>query len=209
MKVVAVLTQVEVNKDDPAFLNPTKPIGAHYTKEEIERLADRDPSISYIEDAGRGYRITVPSPHPMDIVEKDSISDLVKDKFIVISCGGGGIPVIRSDEGGYTGVNAVIDKDFASARLAKIINADCLLILTAVDRVFLNFNKENQMEIEKMTVNEAEKYCDEGQFSPGSMLPKVRACIDFVKDGKNRKAIICSPEKAELAVKGASGTQIV
>lgn len=206
--VATVVTQVVVDKDDPAFKNPNKPIGAFYTKEKIEEMAKNDPSLHYMEDSGRGYRQVVASPKPVDIAERASILNLLDNEYIVIACGGGGIPVVINEEGDYEGVAAVIDKDFASAKLAEEVGADYLFILTAVDRVAINFGTPDQKDIEEMTLKEAEKYCAEGQFAPGSMLPKVEAAMRFAKSGKGRRAIIASLEKAPLAMVGKSGTVI-
>lgn len=161
-----------------------------------------------MEDSGRGYRTVVASPRPIDIAEKTAVLDLTANKFIVIACGGGGIPVIKNDAGTLEGVSAVIDKDFAAEKLAELVSADYLFILTAVDRVAVNFGKPEQKDLAEMTVEEAKKYCEEGHFAPGSMLPKVEAAMMFVESGSNRKAVICSLEKVQLAVKGESGTLI-
>lgn len=206
--VSAMVTQMVVDPEDEAFKNPTKPIGAFYTAEEAKNLSSQNPGVIYQEDSGRGWRQLVASPKPIDIVEKNSIKNLLDNDFVVIACGGGGIPVIRRGEGDYEGVQAVIDKDFASAKLAELVDAEYLFILTAVDRVMLNYGKPNQRAVERMTVAEAEKYCNEGHFAAGSMLPKVRAAIDFAKSKKGRKAIIASLEKANEAIKGKSGTLI-
>ncbi len=206
--VSAMVTQMVVDPEDEAFKNPTKPIGAFYTAEEAKNLSSQNPGVIYQEDSGRGWRQLVASPKPIDIVEKNSIKNLLDNDFVVIACGGGGIPVIRRGEGDYEGVQAVIDKDFASAKLAELVDAEYLFILTAVDRVMLNYGKPNQRAVERMTVVEAEKYCKEGHFAAGSMLPKVRAAIDFAKSKKGRKAIIASLEKANEAIKGKSGTLI-
>lgn len=208
MDSVTVITQVLVDKSDDAFKDPTKPIGGYYSKEYAEKLMIENKGVVYKEDSGRGYRRVVPSPKPVDIVEKNIILSMLENNYIVIACGGGGIPVIRDDYGNIEGIPAVIDKDFASSTLANSIDAEYLFILTAVDRVFINFNKENQKEIKDMSIRDAEKYCEEGQFAKGSMLPKVLAAIEFVKGGKNRKAIIASLEKAAEAIKGESGTII-
>lgn len=205
--VCTVVTQVEVDPADPAFQTPTKPIGAFCSQSEaVARMAAGD-SV-YKEDAGRGWRKVVPSPLPVDIVEKESILSLLHGGFVVIACGGGGIPVIKRGEGDYEGVDAVVDKDFASECLAEACDADFLFILTAVDRVCINFNRPNQQELEKMTADEAERYADGGQFAPGSMLPKVRASVKFARSGPGRKAVICSLEKATLALNGESGTTV-
>lgn len=207
-KVASVITQVIVDKNDKAFKNPTKPIGSFYTEEESKKMMEEDSTLIMKEDSGRGYRQLVASPKPVGIVERDSILNLLDDEFIVIACGGGGIPVVLDDEGDYESIPAVIDKDFASAKLAELVNADYLFVLTAVDRVAINFGKPNQKEIVEMSIDEATKYCDEGQFAPGSMLPKVQAAMNFVSSKNGRKAIIASLEKAPLAMSGESGTLI-
>lgn len=207
--VVTVVTQVVVDPNDPAFLNPTKPIGPFYTKEQaLERKEKNNWNI--IEDAGRGWRRAVPSPAPKEIVELEIIKKLVEAGVIVIAVGGGGIPVIRKQDGSLEGVAAVIDKDLASSLLAKNIKADLFLILTAVEKVYLNYNTPNQIGIDRMSVAEAKKYKSEGHFKPGSMLPKIEAVIDFLEFFKesNRKAIITSPQKIEEALVGKSGTHI-
>ena len=206
--VVTVVTQVIVDKDDKAFANPTKPIGSFYTKEKADELKKLNPDLTFVEDSGRGYRTVVASPRPVDIAEKTAVLDLTANKFIVIACGGGGIPVFKNDAGTLEGVSAVIDKDFAAEKLAELVNADYLFILTAVDRVAVNFGKPEQKDLAEMTAEEAKKYCDEGHFAPGSMLPKVEAAMMFVESGSNRKAVICSLEKVQLAVKGESGTLV-
>ena len=161
-----------------------------------------------MEDAGRGWRRAVPSPKPVDIVESASILNLLDNEYIVIACGGGGVPVVRDNEGDLNGVPAVIDKDFASAKLAEVVGADHLFILTAVDRVCLDFGMPTERALSEMTVEEAERWCREGQFAPGSMLPKVEAAVQFARAKKGNKAIIASLEKAPLAMKGESGTVI-
>ncbi|MCT4597217.1 MAG: carbamate kinase [Vallitalea sp.] len=206
--VATVITQIGVDKEDEAFKNPTKPIGSYYTKEEAEKLMAENEGLVIKDDAGRGYRRMVPSPKPKVIVEKDSIVNMLDNEFIVIACGGGGVPVVEDENGDYVGVPAVIDKDFASAKLAEVVDADFLFILTAVDRVSINWGKPNQEDLDSISVEEAEKYCAEGHFAPGSMLPKVQAAIDFVKSGEGRRAVIASLEKAPLVIKGESGTII-
>ncbi len=206
--VATVVTQIEVDPNDPAFKNPTKPIGAFYTKEEAKRIMNENPGMVFKEDAGRGWRQMVASPKPVDIVEKDSILNLLDHEFIVIACGGGGIPVVKDKDGDYEGVSAVIDKDFASAKLAELVDADYLFILTAVDRVCINFGKPNQEELKEITVDKARLLSQEGHFAPGSMLPKVEAAIKFAEGKKGRRAVIASLEKAPLAMKGESGTVI-
>ncbi|MBF1053876.1 MAG: carbamate kinase [Parvimonas sp.] len=204
---VSVITQVEVAEDDKAFENPTKPVGMFYTKEKAEEL-ERENGFTFVEDSGRGYRKVVPSPKPLHIVEIDAINKMVEAGLTVITVGGGGIPVVNKN-GRLVGVDAVIDKDKSSAELASELNADFLLILTAVDKVCINFNKPDQKELDQITVEEANKYIAEGQFAKGSMLPKVEACLDFVKGGDDRCAIITLLEKASDAVKGLTGTKIV
>ena len=206
--VATVVTQVEVDKNDSAFLNPTKPIGAFYSKEEADQLMKEHPQLVFKEDAGRGYRQYVASPKPIDIVEKDSILNLLNHEFIVIACGGGGVPVIKDEDGNYQGVSSVIDKDFASAKLAELVDADYFFILTAVNRVAINFGKPDQEELKRMTIEEAYRYIEEGQFAPGSMLPKVEAAISFAKNKVGGRAIIASLENAPLAMQGLSGTEI-
>lgn len=206
--VATVVTQIEVDKNDPAFKNPSKPIGAFYSEDEAKQLMNANPSMVFKEDAGRGWRQMVASPKPVDIVEKDSILNLLDHEFIVIACGGGGIPVIKDSDGDYMGVDAVIDKDFASAKLAELVRADYLFILTAVDRVCINFGKPDQRELTEMSVSEAREYAKQGQFAPGSMLPKVEAAISFAESGAGRRAVIASLEKAPLAMRGESGTVI-
>ncbi len=204
--VVTVITQVLVEKSDPAFLTPTKPIGAFYNEKEASRIAN---SMNYVmkEDAGRGYRRVVASPKPIDIIEKESILSLLASHHIVIAAGGGGIPVIN-DNGILKGIDAVIDKDYASAKMAEIIDADELVILTAVDFVYINYNTIKEQRLINVTIKELLKYIEEKQFKEGSMLPKVLACMDFVKKTK-KPAIIASLDNASLAFKKQSGTQII
>lgn len=205
--VGTVVTQVVVDKNDTGFINPTKPIGSFYTKEEADVL-QKEKGYVMKEDAGRGYRRVVASPKPIDVIEKDIIKELVDNGTLTISCGGGGIPVII-EEGEVKGVPAVIDKDFAAEKLAEILDADALVILTAVDRVAINFNKPDQKSLETMTISEVDKYIGEKQFAPGSMLPKVEACKKFVQYNKNKIAIIASLKMAKEALRGVSGTKIV
>lgn len=208
--VVTVLTQVVVDLHDPNFRNPSKPIGPFYTKEEAEELCRSkgyiirmvNPSIQ------RGYRRVVPSPEPLSVVEKDIIKSLVNKGIIVIACGGGGIPVIYTDDDSLQGVEVVIDKDLASEKLAESIGADIFLILTDVEKVKLNYGKPNQKDIDKMTVKEAKKYLAQGHFWEGSMKPKIIACIRFIEAG-GKKAIISSLNKAVDALEGKTGTLII
>lgn len=203
-----LITQVLVDPNDEAFNNPSKPIGKFYTKEEADKIV-AEKGYVFVEDSGRGYRRVVPSPKPIDIIEKNVIEQLVDNDNIVIAVGGGGIPVIKTDKIELLeGVEAVIDKDRSAALLAKEIKADTLLILTAVDKVCLNYNTENVKELDKITVADAQNYINEGHFAKGSMLPKVEACIEFVKGDNSRKAIISSLEKASDAIKGLTGTVI-
>ncbi len=205
--VGTIVTQVVVDKNDEGFQNPTKPIGSFYTKEEAIKL-EKEHGYIMKEDAGRGYRRVVASPKPVDVIEKNLIKELVDMGNVIISCGGGGIPVIR--EGGMVkGVAAVIDKDFAAEKLAEILDADVLLVLTGVDRVCVNFNKPDQKELQQITLDELNNYIAEGQFAPGSMLPKVEACKKFIMHDKNKTAIIASLSKAKEALKGMSGTKII
>lgn len=203
-----MITQIEVDKDDKAFCNPTKPIGGYYSEKEAKEIMAMHSNIKMKEEVGKGYRVVVPSPKPIGIVEKDSILNLLDNEFIVIACGGGGIPVIKKDDGSYMGISAVIDKDFAAAKLAEAIDAKFLFILTAVDNVCINYGKPNEKKLTSLNVSDAEKYMQDGQFAPGSMLPKVAAACSFAKSGKGREAVIASLKNAPLAVCGKSGTKI-
>lgn len=205
--VVTLVTQVLVDKNDEAFKNPTKPIGSFYTKEEADKLIETK-GYQMKEDAGRGFRRVVPSPKPIDIIEKKAIVDLIERDNIVIASGGGGIPV-SLENNKLVGVEAVIDKDFASEKLAELVNADVLLILTAVENVAINFGKPNQENLTNLTIDKAKHYIEEGHFAPGSMLPKVEAAIQFAQSNENREAIITSLENAYEAVNGKTGTRIV
>ncbi len=204
--IVTVVTQVLVDKNDPAFQKPTKPVGPFYAKEEALRLQE-EKGWHVVEDAGRGWRRVVPSPDPKAIVEKEAIRVLVENRAIVVASGGGGIPVIK-ENGTYRGVEAVIDKDLAGERLAEDVGAHIFLILTDVDRVRLNYRKSNEVALEKMTISEAKRYLEEGHFAKGSMEPKVKACIRFVEAG-GELAIIASLNQASAALEGRAGTQIV
>jgi carbamate kinase len=204
--VSTVVTQVLVDPKDPLFLNPSKPIGSFYSKEEAEKIA-KEKGYIMKEDAGRGYRRVVPSPLPIDIIEKESIKALLNNGQVVICAGGGGIPVINKDNK-LEGVAAVIDKDYASAKVAELINADYLVILTAVDNVYINYRKENEKKLENVSVEELEQYLKEGHFAKGSMYPKVQACLNFIKQDKNKIAIIASLDNAKEAFKLKAGTII-
>ena len=187
--VATVLTQVEVDPDDPAFQHPTKPIGSFLTKEEADQLV-RERDYEVIEDAGRGYRRVVASPMPVSIIEIGTIRSLVETDHIVVACGGGGIPVFRTEGHHLKGAAAVIDKDFAAECLAEQLDADRLLILTAVEKVAIHFGKEDQKDLSEMSCEEAEQYLADGEFAPGSMQPKIEAAVRFARSGRGRKALI-------------------
>ena len=206
LPVVSLVTQVVVDKADPAFKNPTKPIGGFYTKEEADQLV-AEKGYDVKEDAGRGYRRVVASPIPKRIVEIEEVK-MLRDKAIVVTCGGGGIPVVENEDGSLEGVAAVIDKDFAAELLAEQIDADALVILTEVEKVAINWGKPEQKNLDHMTLAEAKKYCEEGHFAPGSMLPKVQAGMKFVTANPTKKAIITSLDKAIEALNGKTGTVI-
>lgn len=206
-EVVTVVTEVLVNGDDPAFKKPTKPIGSFYSKEEADKLSAQ--GYAMMEDAGRGYRRVVASPKPVDIVQKKTIKNLIDAGEVVITAGGGGIPVKYVEGIGTLGEFAVIDKDFASAKLAEIIDADYLIILTAVEKVAINFGKPNEKWLDKLSIEEAKEYVKEGHFAPGSMLPKVEAAIAFASSKEGHKALITSLEKAKDGIDGKTGTVIV
>ncbi|GAB0167825.1 carbamate kinase [Lysinibacillus sp. CTST325] len=202
--VVTLLTMVEVDKEDQAFKNPTKPIGVFFSEEEAKRLEKQ--GYTMLEDAGRGYRRVVPSPEPQVIHGIEEIKRLIDDT-IVISSGGGGIPVYREDTGQIQGIEAVIDKDRSGLKLAQQVNAEVFMMLTDVPNVYINFGKENEQKLSQITIEEAEQYVAEGQFPPGSMLPKMQAAIEFAKLGK--EAIICSLDQAVAALEGKAGTRII
>ena len=204
--VVTLATQMVVEKADPAFGNPTKPIGPFYSEAEAKEL-ESTKGYTMKEDAGRGWRRVVASPLPRKIVEIDAIKQLW-DSTIVIACGGGGIPVIEKADGTMEGVAAVIDKDFAAELLAEQVDADALMILTEVEKVAINFNKPNQENLSAMSLADAAKYCEEGQFAPGSMLPKVQAAMKFVRANPDKRAIITSLDKAIDALEGKTGTVV-
>lgn len=205
-KVATIVSQVEVDKDDPAFDNPTKPIGNFYTKKEALTLQKETGGV-YKEDAGRGYRRVVPSPKPIAICELVTIERMLKEKNVIITCGGGGIPVIKTKRG-YKGVDAVIDKDRTSSLLAMKLQADILLILTTVEKASINFNTPQEKKIGNITLDEAQAYIDNHEFAEGSMLPKIEACMIFAKHCKGKKAIITSLAKAKQAIEGKTGTVI-
>ena len=206
--VATVLTQVEVDPDDPAFQNPTKPIGAFMTEAEAERMV-RERGYTVMEDAGRGWRRVVASPDPVNIVEIDTIRSLVETNHTVVACGGGGIPVFRTEGHHLKGAAAVIDKDFAAERLAEQLDADCLIILTAVEKVAVNFNTPDVRWLDALTVEEAQAYIEQKQFAAGSMLPKVEAAVRFVKSAPGREALITLLERAKDGIMGVTGTRFV
>ena len=203
--VATVLTQVEVDPADPAFKNPTKPIGSFMTEDEAEQLK-RDRGYDFVEDSGRGYRRVVASPKPRRIVELDTISSLVAADHVVIACGGGGIPVLPTGNHHLKGAAAVIDKDFAAELLAESLDADYLVILTAVEKVAVNFGKPDQQWLDELTPETAGKYVDEGQFAPGSMLPKVQAAVKFAESKPGRSALITLLDRAADGIAGKTGT---
>jgi carbamate kinase len=204
--IVTVVTRVVVDKNDPAFINPTKPIGPFYSEEEAKKIMEETGSF-FKEDAGRGWRRVVASPKPVSIKEHSIINSLVEQGTIVISVGGGGIPVMET-ENGLAGVEAVIDKDFASQKLAELVNADALIILTAVDNVYIDYNKPTQRKLEAISIGELKAYIESGHFAAGSMLPKVEAAIHFAETSPERKTIITSLDQAFNAIEGKAGTVV-
>lgn len=204
--VATIVTQVVVDKNDPLFQNPTKPVGTFYSKEEAEIIA-KEKGYTMKEDAGRGYRRVVPSPLPIDIEEKEIISTLVKSGNVVICAGGGGIPVIKENNQ-LTGVAAVIDKDYASALVAQLVEADYLVILTAIDNVYINYKQPNEKKLGRVSVEEIKEYLKGDYFAKGSMYPKVNACVKFLTNCPGKKAIIAALENAEKAFEEQSGTII-
>ena len=206
--IASIVTQVLVSKDDPAFKNPSKPIGPFYTEEEAKKLA-KTRGITVKEDAGRGWRKVVPSPMPLSIIESDLIKIAIGNGAVIVAGGGGGIPVYYDQHGRLTGLEAVIDKDFAAEKLAETIDADILLILTAVDNVKINYKQPDEKALTELTVDDAFKLIAQGQFAAGSMLPKVEAGVSFVSGANKRVCIITSPEKASKAIEGKAGTRII
>lgn len=203
--VATLITQVIVNGSDPAFLNPTKPIGSFFTKAEASQLTKN--GYNMVEDAGRGYRRVVASPKPIDIVEKETVRAMMEAGQVVITVGGGGIPVIR--EGNHLrGASAVIDKDWASAKLAEMIDADMLIILTAVEKVAINFGKPNEQWLEQLSIADAQRFIEEGHFAKGSMLPKVEAAVAFAESKPGRQALVTVLSKAQQGIEGKTGTVI-
>lgn len=206
-QVVTVVTQVLVDRNDPKFQNPSKPIGPFYTEQEAKTIAEEKGYVMK-EDAGRGWRRVVASPVPVAIEELDAVRCLVDHGFITVTVGGGGIPVIRNDKGELEGTAAVIDKDLASEKLAEDLDADALVILTAVEKVSINYKKPNQMDLDTMSVAEAKRYMAQGHFAPGSMLPKIEAAVKFVESKPGRVSIITSLDKAVEALNGSAGTTL-
>lgn len=204
-QVVSVVTRVIVDRNDPKFKNPSKPIGPFYPENEAKEL-EKEKGYVMKEDAGRGWRRVVASPTPMNIVELDAVKCLMDHDFVVVAVGGGGIPVIRDEKGNLNGTAAVIDKDLASEKLAENLDADGLLILTAVEKVYLNYNKPDQKSLDTLSIADAKKYIAEGHFAPGSMLPKVESAMKFVESKPGRKAVITSMDKAVDALEGKAGT---
>jgi len=206
-EVASLVTQVVVDKDDPAFAKPTKPVGPFYSKFRGQELA-REKKWAMVEDAGRGYRKVVPSPKPIDVVNNRIIRELVEAGRVVIAAGGGGIPVIINANGLFEGVEAVIDKDYAASLLAREVKADLFIILTAIERVFIDFGKPDQREVPVLTVDEARKHLADGQFPPGSMGPKIRAAIEYIEAG-GREVLITKDSHLKAALINRSGTRIV
>lgn len=206
--VITMLTQVIVDSQDPAFSNPTKPIGGYYKEEEAKRLMAETGQI-YVEDSGRGYRRVVASPQPVSIYERISLNTLINANHVVIAGGGGGIPVVKEADGSYHGVAAVVDKDLAAEKIAELVNADAFVILTAVDRVSLHFGRPDQKDLDQITLKEAEQYVEEGHFAAGSMLPKVKAAMKFIENKEDGISVICSLEQVSEALSGKTGTRII
>ena len=206
-KCATIITQVLVDEKDKAFKNPTKPVGMFYNRKDANKIS-KSKGYIFVEDAGRGYRRVVPSPKPVSILEQDVIKQLVSAGDVVITCGGGGIPVVKKNSG-YMGVDAVIDKDFAACKLATEIKADILLILTAVSKVCINYNTKDEIALDVMDINTANKYIQEGEFYSGSMLPKIEACVSFVSNFHKGVSIVASLEEGMEALSGKTGTRIV
>lgn len=206
-EVITLVTQVVVDRNDPAFDSPTKPVGPFYTRYRAQQLA-REKKWTVVEDAGRGYRKVVPSPKPIDVVPKWIIRDLVQAGRIVVAAGGGGIPVILNNRGLFEGVEAVIDKDYAASLIAREVKVDLFIILTGIEEVYINFGKPDQREMPVLTVDEAQKYLEEGQFPPGSMGPKIQAAIDYIKAG-GKEVLITKASHLKAALLKRAGTRII
>lgn len=207
-KVATVITQVEVSSNDPNFKKPSKPVGSFFTLEQAQEQEKEHPDWVFVEDSGRGYRRVVPSPQPIDIVEKDAIKSLIESGYVVIAVGGGGIPVVKRADQTYEGIDAVIDKDLATSLLADQIQAEILIITTGVPKVFIHFGKPNQKALDKITVSETKQYVLEEHFPKGSMLPKIEASLSFLEKSGSR-VIITNPESLKAAINNAAGTHIV
>ena len=206
-RAVTVVTQVEVDRNDPAFSNPTKPIGSFFSEKQITKVRETHPDWQMVFDAGRGYRRVVPSPEPMAVIGIEILKSLLDQGFCVIGAGGGGIPVYRNSRGDFEGVDAVIDKDRASSLLAVGLGADYFIISTSVEKVYLNFGKSDETPLDSITAAQAKAYLDQGHFAPGSMLPKIEAVLSFLKRG-GKRAIITNPESLANAIMGETGTHI-
>ncbi|EEX6266727.1 carbamate kinase, partial [Escherichia coli] len=207
-KAVTVVTQVEVDKNDPGFAHPTKPIGAFFSESQRDKLQKANPDWCFVEDAGRGYRRVVASPEPKRIVEAPAIKALIQQGFVVIGAGGGGIPVVRTEAGDYQSVDAVIDKDLSTALLAREIHADILVITTGVEKVCIHFGKPQQQALDRVDIATMTRYMQEGHFPPGSMLPKIIASLTFLEQG-GKEVIITTPECLPAALRGETGTHII
>lgn len=207
-KAVTVVTQVEVDKNDPGFAHPTKPIGAFFSESQRDELQKANPDWRFVEDAGRGYRRVVASPEPKRIVEAPAIKALIQQGFVVIGAGGGGIPVVCSEAGDYQSVDAVIDKDLSTALLAREIHADILVITTGVEKVCIHFGKPQQQALDRVDIATMNRYMQEGHFPPGSMLPKIIASLTFLEQG-GKEVIITTPECLPAALRGETGTHII
>lgn len=207
-QAVTVITQVEVDKNDPNFSSPTKPIGAFFTLEQVEGFKDTNPDWHFIEDSGRGYRRVVASPEPKHVVELKAIRTLTENDIVVVAAGGGGIPVISNGKGGYQSIDAVIDKDLSSTLLAKELHADILIITTGVEKVCVHFGKPEQKALGETSTTDMQRYMEEGHFPAGSMLPKIEASLSFIANG-GKRVIITTPEKLTEALRGETGTHII
>ncbi|WP_100160230.1 carbamate kinase family protein [Proteus columbae] len=207
-QAITLITQVAVDKNDPKFNAPDKPIGAFFTKEQADILQETNPNWHFIEDSGRGYRRVVASPAPKHIIESKAIRTLIQHDYVVIAAGGGGIPVIKNGDNSYKSVDAVIDKDLSTTLLAKELNADILIITTGVEKVCINFGKPNQKALGETSIEDIQRYMEEGHFPAGSMLPKIEASLSFIANGGQR-VIITTPEKLPEALRGETGTHII
>ncbi|CAB5541608.1 carbamate kinase family protein [Providencia hangzhouensis] len=207
-QAITVVTQVEVDKNDPNFSAPTKPIGAFFTEQQAQQLQQENPNWHFVEDSGRGYRRVVASPEPKRVIESQAIRTLTEHNYVVVAAGGGGIPVIDNGNGGYKSVDAVIDKDLSTTLLAKELNADILIITTGVEKVCIHFGKPEQKALGETSTSDMQRYMEEGHFPAGSMLPKIEASLSFIANG-GKRVIITTPEKLPEALRGETGTHIV